>query len=75
MKQKQHYERPQTTHTSVEAENGFMNASVFDPVNQQDDGVSITGHEVGNTGDYTDIGWDNDGKSSTSANSFGGNDW
>lgn len=74
MKQKQHYERPQTTHTSVEAENGFMNASVFDPENGQDDGVSITGHEVGNTGDYTDIGWDNGG-SSTSANSFGGNDW
>ena len=74
MKQKQHYEHPQTTHTSVEAENGFMEASIFDPKNQQDDGVSITGHEVGNTGDYTDIGWDNGG-SSTSANSFGGNDW
>lgn len=73
MKKKKFYERPQTTHTSVEAENGFMNASVFDPENQQDDGVSITGHEVGNTGDYTGIGWDN--KSSTSANSFGGNDW
>ncbi|MBO8478567.1 MAG: hypothetical protein IAB80_06745 [Bacteroidetes bacterium] len=73
MKQKQHYERPQTTHTSVEAENGFMNASVFDPENGQDDGVSIEGHEVGNTGDYTNIGWDNQGNTTTK--SFGGGEW
>ena len=38
-----------------------MSASIFDSENEQDDGVSIGGHEVGNTGDYTDIGWDNDG--------------
>ena len=73
MKQKQHYERPQTTHTSVEAENGFMSASVFDPENGQDDGVSIEGHEVGNTGDYTNIGWDNQGNTTTK--SFGGGEW
>ena len=45
----------------MELEQGFMAASVFDPEKGQDDGVSIGGHEVGNTGDYTDIGWDNDG--------------
>ena len=55
------YETPRTQHVEVELEQGFMTASVFDPENNQDDGVSIGGHEVGNTGDYTDIGWDNDG--------------
>lgn len=55
------YETPRTQHVEVELEQGFMTASVFDPENQQDDGVSIDGHEVGNTGDYTNIGWDNDG--------------
>lgn len=61
-KQKE-YETPQTTFVEVELEQGFMNASIFDAENQQDDGVSITGHEVGNTGDYSDPnnggGWDN----------------
>lgn len=56
-KQKE-YETPQTTFVEVELEQGFMNASIFDAENQQDDGVSITGHEVGNTGDYTEVGWD-----------------
>ena len=60
-KNKEKYESPFTKKTQVNLESGFMNASVFDPENQQDDGVSIEGHEVGNTGDYTDIGWDNDG--------------
>lgn len=55
------YETPRTQHVEVELEQGFMTASVFDPENGQDDGVSIDGHEVGNTGDYTNIGWDNDG--------------
>lgn len=55
------YETPRTQHVEVELEQGFMSASIFDPGNQQDDGVSIDGHEVGNTGDYTGIGWDNDG--------------
>ena len=42
-------------------ENGFMSGgSVFDPENDQDEGVSIEGHGAGNSGDYTDIGWDND---------------
>ncbi len=60
-KNKEKYESPFTKKTQVNLESGFMNASVFDPQNGQDDGVSIEGHEVGNTGDYTDIGWDNDG--------------
>lgn len=59
--EKDKYEAPLTRRTQVDLENGFMKASVFDPDNGQDDGVSIDGHEVGNTGDYTNIGWDNDG--------------
>ena len=58
---KKDYIAPHTEKTEVELEQGFMSASIFDPENQQDDGVSIDGHEVGNTGDYTGIGWDNDG--------------
>lgn len=60
-KNKEKYESPFTKKTQVNLESGFMNSSVFDPENGQDDGVSIEGHEVGNTGDYTDIGWDNEG--------------
>ncbi|WP_462355990.1 hypothetical protein [Phocaeicola coprophilus] len=61
MKTQKKYEAPQTQHAEVELEQGFMKASVFDPENNQDDGVTITGHEVGNTGDYSNIGWDDDG--------------
>lgn len=50
------YVAPETKLTKVELENGFMKGSVFDPENDQDKGVSIEGHEVGNTGTYT--GWD-----------------
>ena len=60
-KNKEKYESPFTKKTQVNLESGFMTASVFDPQNGQDDGVSIEGHEVGNTGDYTVIGWDNEG--------------
>lgn len=49
---KKKYEAPQTDLTQVELEQGFMSASIFDADNNQDDGVSIEGHEVGNTGDY-----------------------
>ena len=55
---KKKYEAPQTDLTQVELEQGFMSASIFNADNDQDDGVSIKGHEVGNTGDYTDRGWD-----------------
>lgn len=57
-KEKVKYESPLTKNTQVNLESGFMTASVFDPENQQDDGVNIEGHEVGNTGDYTNVGWD-----------------
>ncbi len=58
---KKEYEIPRMDKLEVELEKGFMKASVFDPENNQDDGVTITGHEVGNTGDYSGIGWDGDG--------------
>lgn len=59
---KKMYVSPETDMKFVEMENGFMSsASIFDAENQQDDGVSITGHEVGNEGDYTGLGWDNVG--------------
>ena len=65
---KKMYVSPETEMKLVELENGFMsNASVFDPENQQDDGVNIEGHEVGNTGDYTNVGWDDQEWSSNSA--------
>lgn len=56
---KKNYVAPRTEQKEVELENGFMSsASVFDPINKEDDNVSIEGHEVGNTGDYTNEGWD-----------------
>ena len=59
-KTKEVYEAPSTTVSLVELEGGLLTASVFDAENEQDDGVSIEGHEVGNSGDYTDLGWDNE---------------
>lgn len=59
---KKKYIAPLTEKTEVEMEQGFMSsASIFDEENGQDDGVTTSGHKVGNTGDYTNIGWDNDG--------------
>lgn len=53
MKKKELYEAPRTKITEVELENGFMSsASIFDPENQQDDGVTTEGHDLGNTGTY-----------------------
>lgn len=52
-KQKE-YETPQTTFVEVELEQGFMNASVFDPEDGYDEGVSIEGHAFGNSGNYFD---------------------
>ena len=54
MAKKETYEAPQTQMSEVELEQGFMNASVFDPEDQHDEGVSIKGHEFGNSGDYFD---------------------
>lgn len=56
--EKKWYQSPLTTKASVELENGFMEASIFQEENQQDDGVTIEGHKEGNTGDYSKIGWD-----------------
>ncbi len=64
---KEKYESPRTEKTQVNLESGFMTASIFEEVNDQDNGVSIEGHEVGNTGDYTDVGWDDQEWSSNSA--------
>lgn len=52
---KKKYIAPQTEMSEVELEDGFMKASTFEP-GEEHKGVSIEGHEVGNTGKYT--GWD-----------------
>ena len=60
---KKTYIAPKMTCAFVELEGGFMQTSqpteeeIFNN-NGHDMGVSIEGHGVGNTGDYTDIGWD-----------------
>lgn len=59
MKTQKKYEAPQTQHAEVELEQGFMSASVFDPADQHDEGVTIQNHEFGETHDFTDDGWDN----------------
>lgn len=56
-KQKE-YETPQTTFVEVELEQGFMKASVFDPEDKHDKGVTIQNHEFGEDYDFTDEGWD-----------------
>lgn len=67
---KEKYESPRTEKTQVNLESGFMTASIFEEVNDQDNGVSIEGHEVGNTGDYTEIGWDFQQDQINTTNSF-----
>lgn len=67
---KEKYESPRTEKTQVNLESGFMTASIFEDVNNQDDGVSIEGHEVGNTGDYTEVGWDFQDDRINTTNSF-----
>lgn len=55
------YETPRTQHVEVELEEGIMNtASVFDPEDQHDKGVTIEGHGFGNQQDFTGTGWDDD---------------
>lgn len=59
MKQKQHYERPQTTHTSVEAENGFMNASVVhDEISSENSEVTAGSQTIQENYDFTDNTWE-----------------
>lgn len=59
MKRKE-YEIPRMDKMEVELEKGFMKASVFDPADKHDKGVSIEGHGFGNSQDFTGSGWDDD---------------
>lgn len=52
------YLAPSTKCSNVELEQGFMKASVFDPEDGHDEGVTIQNHEFGETYDFTDTGWD-----------------
>lgn len=59
---KKEYEIPRMDKLEVELEKGFMKASVFEPEDGHDKGVSIEGHKFGNSGDYfdnptTEPGW------------------
>lgn len=58
MKNQNTYEAPQTEQLEVELEEGFMKASVFEPEANHDKGVTIEGHEIGGSQDFTDDGWD-----------------
>lgn len=55
---KKKYEAPQTRCLEVELEQGFMNASVFDPEDKHDEGVTIDGHKFGKKGDFSNESWE-----------------
>lgn len=67
MKTQKKYEAPQTQHAEVELEQGFMKASIFEPDDGHDKGLTIEEHGFANPnadweGDYTtgeNAGWDN----------------
>lgn len=59
------YVAPQTKCSEVELEEGFMKASVFDPADGHDKGVTIEGHGFGNSQDFSDTGWDGDNNGTT----------
>lgn len=59
MKRKE-YEIPRMDKLEVELEKGFMKASVFEPEDGHDKGVTIEGHGFGNSQDFTGSGWDDD---------------
>lgn len=48
------YLAPSTKCSNVELEQGFMKASIFEPEDGHDKGVSIEGHGYGNYGNYFD---------------------
>lgn len=48
------YEAPDMEIIRVELEKGFMKASIFEPEDGHDKGVSIEGHGFGNSGNYFD---------------------
>lgn len=58
MKTEKQYVAPQTQHVEVELEQGFMKASIFEPEDQHDEGVTIQNHEFGESYDFTKDGWD-----------------
>lgn len=56
---KKHYTTPRTECISIELETAFMSkASVFEPENKNDKGVTINGHGFGEQIDLSDEGWD-----------------
>ena len=55
---KKEYEIPRMDKLEVELEQGFMKASIFEPEDGHDKGVTIEGHEFGKSQDFTDTGWD-----------------
>ena len=57
---KKEYEIPRMDKLEVELEQGFMKASVFEPENGHDKGVTIEGHEFGNNQDFSGSSWDDD---------------
>ena len=57
---KKEYEIPRMDKLEVELEQGFMKASVFEPEDGHDKGVTIEGHGFGNSQDFTGSGWDDD---------------
>lgn len=59
---KKNYETPHTQHVEVELEEGIMTtASIYDPSNHQEEGVTIEGHEFGNSMDFSGDSWDSEG--------------
>lgn len=56
---KKEYEIPRMDKMEVELEKGFMKASIFDPEDKHDKGVTIQNHEFVETHDFTESGWDN----------------
>lgn len=57
---KETYETPLFESIRVEMEEGIMKASVFEPEDGHDKGVTIEGHGFGNSQDFTGTGWDDD---------------
>lgn len=64
---KETYETPLFESIRVEMEEGIMKASVFEPEDGHDKGVTIEGHGFGNSQDFTGSGWDDDQSSSSSS--------
>lgn len=56
---KKEYEIPRMDKLEVELEQGFMSASIFEDGDKHDEGVSIEGHSIGNSGNYFDENPDN----------------